>query len=207
MKGEREIKELLIQNTVQLIADGGFEKATTKAITHSGGNLDGIKMNEVYIYRLFGSKDHLYEEAFESLDDEFLYGVRVAFEHVHDLAQSPRDKMYIVFEEAWHFVLQNEAHCRCYLRFYHSVYFKGEAIQKHNERFQGIVAEFAPLFKAEADAYSVMHSVLTTMLDFAVRVFNGDLADNEINRPHIFNVLYCIMMIYFKEDLQADRII
>lgn len=38
-----------------------------------------------------------------------------------------------------------------------------------------------------------------TLFDFAIRVYNGELEDNEINRPHIFNVLYSVMAIYFKE--------
>ena len=30
------------------------------------------------------------------------------------------------------------------------------------------------------------------MFDFAIRVYNGELEDSDINRPHIFNVLYPI---------------
>ena len=56
MKYEAEIKELLIENAIHLIAEGGFEKATTKALTYCGDQLPAVKMNEVYIYRLFGSK-------------------------------------------------------------------------------------------------------------------------------------------------------
>ena len=62
-----------------------------------------------------------------------------------------------------------------------------------------MVDAVAPLFKEEADVASILHSVFTAMFDFAIRVYNGELEDNEINRPHIFNVLYCMMMTYFKE--------
>ena len=64
MKYENEVKELLIHNAIHLIAKGGFENATTKDLALSGGNLPGLKMNEVYIYRLFGSKESVYEAAF-----------------------------------------------------------------------------------------------------------------------------------------------
>ena len=37
MKREAEVKELLINNTIHLIAIGGFEAATVKEITKSGG--------------------------------------------------------------------------------------------------------------------------------------------------------------------------
>ena len=70
MKYESEIKELLIENAIHLIAEGGFEKATTKALTYCGDQLPAVEMNEVYIYRLFGSKENLYEAAFARLDAE-----------------------------------------------------------------------------------------------------------------------------------------
>ena len=206
MPTDKKLRDTLIQNTIHLIAEGGFEKATTKAITYCCGDVGDVKLNEVYIYRLFGSKAHLYEEAFELLDKEFVRGLRVSFGHIHHLENNPQEKLYMVFQEAWHFALQNEENCRYYLRFYYSVYFQGDVIAKHNKLFQDIVAEFQPLFKEGADAYSVMHCVLTLMLDFAVRVYNGELADNDVNRPHIFNVLYSVMLIYFREDLQPDRI-
>ena len=53
MKRETEIKSLIISNAIRLIAEGGFEKATTKELAYSGGNLPDQKMNEVYIYRLY----------------------------------------------------------------------------------------------------------------------------------------------------------
>ena len=76
MKYETEIRELLISNTIHLIAEGGFEKATTKELTHCGGDLPNMKMNEVYLYRIFGSKENLYDEAFVRLDRELCYAFR-----------------------------------------------------------------------------------------------------------------------------------
>lgn len=32
-----------------------------------------------------------------------------------------------------------------------------------------------------------------------IRVYNGELEDNETNRPQIFNVLYSIIATYFKD--------
>ena len=72
------------------------------------------------------------------------------------------------------------------------------------ERFEEIIKGFSPMFKEEADVCSIMHSVLTTLLDFAIRVYNGDLNDDDTNRPHIFNVLYCTMMTYFRDDMKAE---
>lgn len=194
---EQEVKDILISNTITLIAQGGFEKATTKAITHGGNNPNNIKMNEVYIYRLFGSKEHLYSVAFASLDREIFQALQTSV-HFDGKEQNIKDALYEVFLKAWRFVLHNEDHCMCYMRYYYSVYFRDASLRDHNKLFEVIIQEFAPLFKDGADVKSIMHSVFTAILDFAVRVYNGDLEDTETNATHIFNVIYCMMMSYLK---------
>lgn len=199
MKREADIKELLISNAIHLIAEGGFEKATTKELTHFSGNSLGIKMNEVYIYRLFGSKEKLYEAAFVCLDNELFYAFRRGVEAVGGFSSNSKDILYKFFLMAWEFILGNEERCRCYVRYYYSIYFKGHSLEAHKKLFGEIVAEMAPFFKEEADVVSILHSVFTTLLDFGIRVYNGDLEDSDINKPHIFNVLYCMMATYFKD--------
>jgi AcrR family transcriptional regulator len=199
MKYETEIRELLISNTIHLIAEGGFEKATTKELTHCGGDLPNMKMNEAYLYRIFGSKENLYDEAFVRLDRELCYAFRHGAETVGGFLPNSRERLYSFFLLAWRFVLGNEERCRCYVRYYYSIYFKGHSLEAHKRLFSGILSEMAPLFKDEADVPAILHSVFTTMLDFGIRVYNGDLEDSDINIPHIFNVLYCMMSTYFKE--------
>lgn len=61
-----------------------------------------------------------------------------------------------------------------------------------------IVNNFNALFKEEANVKAIMHSVFNVLLDFAIQVYNGEIVDNETNRVHVFNVLYCMMMTYLK---------
>ena len=204
MRFEQEIRETLIKNAIHLIAKGGFEMATTKAITYSGEQLSHIKMNEVYIYRLFGSKEHLYETAFAMLDTELFYVVCDAMKEAGDIKTDTTAKLRDVFAKVWRFVLNNEERCRCYVRYYFSVYLLDSSLEAHNQLFAIVVNAFKPLFKEEADVKSIMHIVLTTLLNFAIRVYNGDLEDEDINTPHIFNVLYCMMASYFKDELKTD---
>ena len=207
MKREAEIRDILIENTIRLIAEGGFEKATTKEITHSGAAPEDFKMNEVYIYRLFGSKEKLYEEAFSRLDRELYTAMLAAVKTGFDAVEgATRDKFYALFLQIWSFLLQNETRCRCFVRFYYSIYFKGAALLAHKRLFDDLESFAAPIFKREADVSAILHCVFTTMLDFAIRVYNGDLEDSDINRPHVFNVLYCMMMTYFKEEAKFSRI-
>lgn len=204
MKNEAGVKELLISNAIHLIAEGGFERATTKELAFSGGSLPDFKMNEVYIYRLFGSKERLYESAFLKLDSELFHAFQSGVSAVGGFEHDIKKKLYEFFLRAWRFLLGNEEKCRCYIRYYYSIYFKGDSLQSHNALFTEMTAQIAPLFKEEADVVAIMHSVFTTLFDFAIRVYNGDLADDEINRPHIFNVLYCMMAAYFNETAIAS---
>ena len=206
MKSEWEMRELLIGNTIRLIAKGGFESATTRAITRVGSELPDMKLNDVYIYRLFGSKENLYHAAFEDLDKELVRSLSLCIEDIGGLYGNVKEKLFELFMRTWRFVLGNEDRCRCYIRYYYSVYFRGESLRQHNTLFDRIIAVFMPLFKEEADVRSIMHSVLTTLLDFAVRVYNGDLEDSEINAPHVFNVLYCAMMTYFKDEVKESEV-
>ena len=207
MTREAEIKELLMSNAIHLIAQGGFEKATTIELAHSGNHSPDLKMNEAYIYRLFGSKEALYEATFFRLDHELFYAFRHGAETVGGFGKDSRHRLYQFFFLAWQFLLGNEERCRFYVRYYYSIYFKGHSLASHKKIFEGIVAEMTPLFKEEADVVSILHSVFTAFLDFGIRVYNGELEDSDINRPHVFNVLYCMMATYFKEEAKTAWIV
>lgn len=198
MKCEAEVKELLISNAINLISEGGFERATTKELTYYGGSLPSLKMNEVYIYRIFGSKEKVYEAAFIRLATELFNAVRDAIRDSDDFGGDVQDWFYNFFVNAWDFALGNEARCRCYVRYYFSVYFKGYSREVHNKLFGEIVREITPLFKDEANVTAIMQSVFMLFFDIVIRVYNGDIVDNEETRRQVFNGLYGILSLYFK---------
>ena len=202
MRYEAEIKELLIENAIHLIAEGGFEKATTKELTHCGGQLSDFKMNEVYIYRFFKSKENLYEAAFVRLDTELYHAFKHGVEIVGGFEDDIKDQLSRFFALAWQFILGNEERCRSYVRYYYSIYFKGHSREAHKKLFEGIVREMTPIFKDDADVEAILHSVFTAIFDFAIRVYNDELEDSDINIPHIFNVLYCMMATYLKDPVK-----
>lgn len=201
MKRENEIRATLLTNTIHLIALGGFERATTRAIVHDGVKLDDFKMNEVYIYRLFGSKEQLYDEAFGILDREVINHLSQSINALNNIEKDTYDKLWPLFQKFWNFLLRNEEKCRCYVRYYYSAYFKDKSLDNHRKLFDRVVAAFSPLFVEEADVTSIMHYVLTTILDFAIRVYNGDLENTPVNEYHVFKVLYNSMKLYFKDSV------
>lgn len=197
MKNEALIRDILIENTICLIAEGGFEKATTREIAHRHGDRSDVKINDAYIYRLFGGKEALYAEAFRRLDKELVD----AFART-DLSfngNSMRENGWVIFYSVWRFMLQNETRCRCYIRYYYSVYFDGESKKNHAAELARQVAKFSFIFKPDADVSALVHYIFTAMLSFAVRVFNGAIQDNEENTKHIYNVIYNSVSDYLVE--------
>ena len=204
MKNGEVIRDALLNNTIRLIGEGGFEKATTKAIVTIGGDNSSERINEVYIYRIFGSKEALYEEAFLLLDRELISVFRESARAVGGFEENTKEHLYEFFLKAWSFILGKEDRCRCYLRYYYSVYYRGRSVQAHRRAFEDFIEGMKPIFKDEADVVSILHGVFTAFFDFGIRVYNGDLEDSDINRPHIFNVLYCMMSSYFTDEIKAS---
>ena len=135
-----------------------------------------------------------------SISSSLFLAFQNGVEQIGGFGTATKERFFDFFSRSWKFILGDEEHCRCYVRYYYSIYFKGDSLDAHTKLFCEMIAEMSPLFKEEADVASILHSVFTAMLDFAIRVYNGELKDNEINRPHVFNVLYCMMMSYFKDS-------
>ena len=162
MKREAEVKELLIENAIHLIATGGFEKATTKELTYCGGSLPDFKMNEVYIYRIFGSKEKLYEAAFLRLDYELFSACKRAADSLGGFEENTKERFYQFFLKGWDFILGNEERCRAYVRYYYSIYFRDNAVAVHNQHFEDVIGVLKPVFKEEADVSAIFRSIFLT---------------------------------------------
>ena len=205
MKNREIIREALISNTIRLIGSGGFEKATTKAIVSEGIADPNIRLNEVYIYRLFGSKDLLYAEVFSILDNELFGVVRMFLKDFDDSYLPFREKLHRFFNSMWGFLLSNEWRCRAYVRYYYSAYFCGRSLCEHRKLLYEQEDFFAAIFKDESDVISLIHTTFMTMMDFAIRVYNGDLENAEENAYHIFNLLYNSLSPYFDPVVLEGR--
>lgn len=197
MKSEEFYREVFITNTIHIVARGGFEAATTRAISGGRREVNANKLNEAHIYRVFGTKENLFAETFSMLDDEMVFTIKAAL-GAFDMCGDPRAECEIMFTKLWRFLLQNEEKCRYYTRYYHSVYIKDEIYKKHRNKYGPIIDALSPFFLDEADVWSLFYHVISIMLNFATRVYIGDLKDSEENRAHIFNVAYCSIVPYLK---------
>jgi len=151
MTNEHLVRQALMDNAIRLVADGGFENATTNTITYSGGDVENIKMNVVYIYRLYGSKDRLFDSIFEMIDGEFTKAVTTAESNMHDF-------MTVVLD----FWKNNPLWCKYYVRYLYSHRLTGETLSKHNANMEKLTAKFTV-------KKSVTEMILTTLLDAAYK--------------------------------------
>ena len=98
MRYEIDIRERLIDNTIHLVAEGGFEKATTRAIASGSPDLlPEVRMNESYIYRLFGGKTQLYDTAFSRLDNQLFTSLHNCVGQIGDMTDDPKDSYTLSF--------------------------------------------------------------------------------------------------------------
>ncbi|MBQ8551419.1 MAG: TetR/AcrR family transcriptional regulator [Clostridia bacterium] len=197
MKNERIYREVFINNTIRLVAEGGFEKATTRAIAGERKEINNVKLNEAHIYRVFGTKENLFAETFSMLDNELISNIKESLS-AFDTGANFRSQCENLFLKLWRLLLQNEDKCRYYTRYYYSIYFKESIRKAHMKKYEILIERMTPAFVPGADVWSLFHHIITVMLDFAIRVYNGAIEDTKDNAAHIFNVAYSSITPYLK---------
>lgn len=191
----RNVKEKLIENTIKVIAAGGLDKTTTKAI------VSGTGINEAYIYRFFQDKEDLLIQTFRSLDRELF---EATMSHLPDLESRKKDCAGVFrtyFDAIWAFLIGNREKCLAFMRYYYSPYFTKHSAEEHKELFAPLVTELNPSFREKANVWMLLTHILCTMLDFAIKVFNGELSDCEDTREHVFRLIFFSVKPYFNKEI------
>ncbi len=188
----QDIRDTLITRTITVIADEGLDKTTTKAITQGTG------INESYIYRRFSDKEDLLSKTFDKLDDELVTAVTrcLPIMYVQDIEFELRCRAF--FNNIWAFLLGNKEKCLAFVRYYYSPYFTKYSAESHKKRFLPIVERFSLAFIDEADVWMILNHILNVLLDFAVKVHNGQMTEEDDYSEHVFRVIYRSVEQYFK---------
>lgn len=187
------VREMLIDRTIYVIATEGLDKTTTKAI------VAGTGINEVYIYRNFANKEDLLSKAFEKLDEELAAKIMLHIPVMYMKTLPYKTRCSFFFSAIWRFILGNREKCLAYIRYYYSPYFSKYSSDKRNARYECLIKKFDEAFEEGANTWMLMNHILVTMLDFAVKIFDGELSDNDDTAEHVFRVVYYALQPYFKE--------
>ncbi len=187
----------LIDGTIHIIARDGLDKATTKQI----GTFTSI--NEAYIYRKFADKEDMFAKAFDKMDEELLSKAmqHVEIMYLQSMEYEMRCRFY--FAAIWKFLLEDRDECIAYVRYYYSPYFTRYSADAHKRRFKPLVDKFRDAFKDEADVWMILNHILNVMLDFAVKVHNGEMPDGDNYSEHVFRVIYCSVEQYFRKTKES----
>ncbi len=196
--GQQSIRDTLIQRTIAVIAVEGLDKTTTKSI------VAGTGINEVYIYRYFSHKEGLLSSAFEELDNEL---VSQTLRHssvmgLKGLNYETRSRLF--FFLIWNFLLGNREKCLAFVRYYYSPYFQRLSVDAHRQRYKPLVERFSLAFRQDADVWMILNHILNVMLDFAVKVHNGQMPENDDYAEHVFRVVYVSVKQYFRTNEEGS---
>jgi AcrR family transcriptional regulator len=181
----------LIEGTIYAIGRYGLDKATTKQISTY------TNINEVYIYRLFSGKDDLFAKAFDSLDEELESKLMLYVDvmYMSELEYETRCRFF--FSAIWQFMLSNRDKCLAFIRYYYSPYFAEYSAECHKRRYRQVMKKFQDAFCNEADVWMILNHILNVMLDFAVKVHNNEMPDDDNYAEHVFRVIYASVKQYF----------
>ncbi|MBO5796993.1 MAG: TetR/AcrR family transcriptional regulator [Clostridia bacterium] len=186
------VQGTLIAKTIEVMATEGLDKTTTKAI------VSGTGINEGYIYRHFANKDDLLVKTFDALDEEL---VSRAMENISimNMPQTEYEtRCWLYFSAMWRFLLGNRAKCRAFIQYYYSPYFGKYSATGHKARYQPFIAKFQTAFRSEANVWMLFNHLLTTMLDFALKVMDGAVPDDDDTAAHVFQLVYHSAKLYFR---------
>jgi AcrR family transcriptional regulator len=188
-----EIRRALIDGTIHVIAKDGLDKATTKQIGTE------TSINEAYIYRCFADKEDMFAKAFETLDEELVSKTmqHVSIMYKQDLEYELRCRIF--FSAIWKFLLSNKEKCLAFVRYYYSPYFSKYSVDEHKRRYRPLVEKFRDAFKDEADVWMILNHILNVMLDFSVKVHNGQMTKDDDYAEHVFRVIYASVKQYFRQ--------
>ena len=192
-----EFRQRLIDGTIHVIAQDGLDKATTKQIGTA------TNTNEAYIYRCFNGKEDMFSKVFEALDEEL---VTKAMQHVSVMYMQEMDfemRCRFFFSAIWKFMLGNRDKCLAFVRYYYSPYFKKYSTESHKHRYEPLVDKFKDAFRDEADVWMILNHILNVMLDFAVKVHNGEMPEKDNYSEHVFRVIYRSVEQYFRKNEES----
>ena len=184
----------LIDGTIHVIARYGLDKATTKSIGEE------TSINQAYIYRHFEDKEDMLAQTFESLDEELAGKVMQSISVMYMQEMECEMRCHVIFASVWRFILGNEDKCLTFIRYYYSPYFRQYSEKSHNERYKPLVEKIKVAFRDEANVWMILNHILNVMLDFAVKVFDGAVPDNDDTAEHVFRLIYSSVRQYFRNE-------
>lgn len=183
-----EMRDAFIKATINIIANEGIDKTTTKRISDVAGGL-----NESYIYRIFKSKENLYKESFltasKKLNHKFLELVSL----LQTSNISPEDQWWLFITGFWNIVYQHQNQCKCYLHYSCSPYYHKWALDEHQVQYQDIIQAFERIFHKGTNIELLYNYIFNTVLYFVFQEINSETKTGIKTAEQVYELIYSVI--------------
>ena len=141
MNGDVEVRRELMKSTIRVVAEQGIQNATTKALSIDSN------LGEVYIYRHFKSKDHLFKETFDSLDKELMWIMLRSFRTINKTETDVRVGFKSIFHDFGRFCLDDRNKCSFFIQYYYSPYYLEHSEIERKLIYKPVLEVISPALK------------------------------------------------------------
>lgn len=191
MKTE-DMRISLIKSTIHTVSNLGIDRATTKLLA---GNAN---LNEVYIYRIFGGKEELFEETFTYIDKQFASHLVQCFNGVERVTPPIKDSFRSFFSKIWAFALTDKERCSYFIRYYYSRYYTKGFSDERKALYERVINIASTLFKPDTNVWWLFNYMLDIIFSSAVKVLREEIPDNKETEENIFMLIYTAFEPHFK---------
>lgn len=196
---QQSMKQAFMESAVRIVAREGLAKTTTKAIAAEAG------LNEAYIYKCFNGKDELLSEAFHMEDERFAALLRETLPVMRMPGFTWKERAFLLWKKSWDFILDKEADCIFYIRYYYSADCRTYAYDTHLKHFHELIEKVRPTFKQDANVDMLVQQIFDTMLAFATRVLNGEIENSEATTELTFEQIYSFVVPNIRPEVLGEE--
>ena len=175
-----EVRQELMKSTIRVVAEQGIQNATTKALSIDSN------LGEVYIYRHFKSKDHLFKETFDSLDKELMWIMLRSFRTINKTETDVRVGFKSIFHDFWRFCLSDRNKCSFFIQYYYSSYYLEHSETERKLIYKPVLEVISPAFKKNVDGWMELNHMYDIVFPKLLRVIRGTMPDNDETEESVY---------------------
>lgn len=190
----------LIDSTVRVIARDGLDKASIRTISSD------CQIPNPYIYQHFKDKDDLFVSSFSREDSILASEFLSVFSSVHDAIKDTETRCQVIWLRLWNYMMGHQEGIQFYVRYHYSTYYDRYSKAEHLERFLPLAEAIQGCFEANANVQVLLQHILDNMMNMAMKVYSGELSDNDETRTHCFTLTLASIAPYLKKKEHQDAI-
>lgn len=178
-----EMRRALMDSTIHVVAQGDFDKATTRAISSGAG------LNDAYIYRLFDSKRGLFKATFSHLDKRLCSMLLRYMPIIEVSSMDMQKRCWMYFSHVWEKVLSDYEKCFYFMRYYHSAYFSDCSSEERKKDYKLVIERLTPVFKPNVDVWFELNVIFDIAFATALKVVRGYIPHDKATAKKVFNLI------------------